>query len=50
MLRNELLEILSGVAFIDRDELRTMNKAELEELYQEIFDQSDLYPNGEDDS
>ena len=49
MKKNELLEILSGVALINRDELIKMDKGELDELYQDIYDSSNLYPNGEDE-
>ena len=48
MRKSELIEILHENYRKDLDELKEMRKDELEELYEELSDDSVWFPNGRD--
>ena len=48
MKKNELIRILVDCFYQDEKEMREMTKEELEEMYRDLEDTSDMYPNGRD--
>lgn len=48
MRKSELIEVLNESYRQDIDELKKMTKEELEELYEELSDDSVWFPNGRD--
>lgn len=48
MRKAELIDLLVSDYWQDEAELKKMTKAELEELLDDLTDESDMFPNGRD--
>ncbi len=48
MRKAELIDLLVSDYWQDESELKKMTKAELEELLDDLTDESDMFPNGRD--
>ena len=48
MTKAELIDLLVSDYWQDESELKKMTKAELEDLFDDLTDHSDMFPNGRD--